>query len=301
MIKRFCPAKINLSLHVGPPREDGFHELASVVALLDWGDELILKPALGKKAIEFTVNDGGSGLPADERNLVYRAALLFRQKFPDCPPVRFDLKKNLPAGAGLGGGSSNAVQTILGLEEFTGHSLSSQERLDLLATLGSDCPLFTKGRAVAFLGRGEVLQSLPEALYQKIKNRLLLLLKPAFPVSTVWAFGAWRQRVAGQTGTLEVSSEVWREEQRTRIMELDRVEDLGNDLYPLVAGKYPALPVLAKELQEEFRLTLQMTGSGSACFAFLPESFPPERLAKVQEKVRRCWGPDALFSTVRIF
>ncbi|MCC5790310.1 MAG: 4-(cytidine 5'-diphospho)-2-C-methyl-D-erythritol kinase [Opitutales bacterium] len=299
MITRFCPAKINLSLRVGPPREDGFHELASLVALLDWGDELSLEWSPGEGPVELEIS--GSDVPADETNLVYRAAMAFREKFPQLPPVRLHLQKNLPAEAGLGGGSSNAVQTLLGLEALSGERLSDAERIAMAASLGSDCPLFTEGRAVSFFGRGEILQSLPEPLYKKLHRRRVLILKPFFPVSTAWAFQTWRAKAALAADEKQISPETWRHKETERLAKVEQIEGLPNDLISLVAEKYPALPVLGRQLSEEFGLTLQMTGSGSACFVFLPEGFSERDRKAVEAKVKRSWGPDTLLKNAWMY
>ncbi|MCH8473603.1 MAG: 4-(cytidine 5'-diphospho)-2-C-methyl-D-erythritol kinase [Opitutales bacterium] len=295
MITRFCPAKINLSLRVGPHREDGFHELSSLVALLDWGDELSLEWSPGKSPVELEIS--GADLPADEANLVYRAVMAFRKKFPQLPPVRLHLQKNLPVEAGLGGGSSNAVQTLLGLEALSGERLSKPERIAMAATLGSDCPLFTEGRAVGFLGRGEILQPLAESLYQKLHHQRVLVLKPYFSVPTAWAFQKWRNKALKTTEANQVSPEKWRHAETKRLANVEQIQGLPNDLYPLVAEKYPALPVLGRQFFEEFGLTLQMTGSGSACFAFLPDGFSGEDKKAVEERVFCSLGEDTLLKT----
>src|SRR4029434_2944969 len=128
-----------------------------------------------------------SSIPADDKNLVVRAANLFCAEIGLVPHLRIHLEKHIPHGAGLGGGSSNAAITLIGLNHLFRTELPRETLLSLAADLGSDVPFFIVGRPAHARGRGEKLES------ASFNHRLpLLLIKPAFGVSTPWAYQRWR-------------------------------------------------------------------------------------------------------------
>ena len=114
----FAPAKINLSFKILRRREDGFHEIETLMAPISLGDELTIEPNESGKGIAFTTDD--PTLPPGEDNLVVRAARSFFEAIKEEPRVRIALRKKIPHGAGLGGGSSDAASTLLGLNELHG-------------------------------------------------------------------------------------------------------------------------------------------------------------------------------------
>jgi len=180
----FAPAKINLSLKILGRREDGFHEIDTLMTPISLGDELIIEP--GDAGISFSCDD--PSLPSDEENLVVKAARRFFAEIKSEPGVRIRLEKKIPHGAGLGGGSSDAATTLLGLNEMHGRPLSPSRLTSLAAELGSDVSFFlTKGPARC-RGRGEILE--PVAGVPRLS---LLLLKPEFGVPSPWAYQHWQE------------------------------------------------------------------------------------------------------------
>ena len=161
-MKWLAPAKINLSLRVLGRREDGFHEIETLMAPITLADELSLEPAdtdadafTGALPIELLCSD--PTLPTDARNLAFRAAALFigRVGGPG-HPVRLTLQKRIPHGAGLGGGSSDAASVLLALDAYCGTRLDAAELVDIAAELGSDVPFFVyrAWRTSVGVGRG---------------------------------------------------------------------------------------------------------------------------------------------------
>jgi 4-diphosphocytidyl-2-C-methyl-D-erythritol kinase len=179
----FAPAKINLFFKILRRREDGFHEIETLIAPISLGDELTIEPI--ESGLEFFVDD--PSLPAGEENLVVRAARAFFDELGEEARVRITLRKKIPHGAGLGGGSSDAASTLLGLNKLCGEPLTQASLTTLAAGIGSDVPFFL-GRGVACCrGRGEIVEPIGE-----LPTLSLLLLKPEFGVPTGWAYEAWR-------------------------------------------------------------------------------------------------------------
>ncbi|MGI8431006.1 MAG: 4-(cytidine 5'-diphospho)-2-C-methyl-D-erythritol kinase [Chthoniobacterales bacterium] len=177
-----APAKINLNFRILRRRDDGFHEIETLMAPISLGDELTLERA---ERLTFTCDD--ASLPSGDDNLVLRAARSFFAEIKAEPGGRIALRKKIPHGAGLGGGSSDAASTLLGLNELHGNSLPPERLTKLAAEIGSDVPFFLARSAAICRGRGEIVE--PVAA---LPAWPLLLLKPEFGVPTPWAYGRWR-------------------------------------------------------------------------------------------------------------
>jgi 4-diphosphocytidyl-2-C-methyl-D-erythritol kinase len=135
-----APAKVNLSLLIAGKRPDGFHEIETVMAKIDWYDELRIQPGRGNR-IEL-VCDGPCWAPDGKDNLVYRAAEQILRVAGRSEGVRLTLTKNVPAGSGLGGASSDAAATLTGLNRYFDLQLSPSQLVDVAAQLGSDIAFF---------------------------------------------------------------------------------------------------------------------------------------------------------------
>ena len=287
-----CPAKLNLLLAVTGRRPDGFHELVSVVAPVEWGDTLTVEPA-----DEFSLTSDDPALPVDGTNLVLKAAEAFRAATGWRGGARFALKKRIPVGAGLGGGSSDAASALLALNQLAGGLLAPAALAQVAAEVGSDCPLFLAGGPVVIRGRGERVEMLPEPAGRRLRGRPVLIFKPGFPVATPWAFAqlAARSRRGYRAGA-EAESRL---ANYLYLIASGAAGDgeLFNDLETVVFAKYVALPVLLAKLRGEFGLAPRLSGSGSACFALLPDGAPVEAISAV---VRRAWGPSAWVVATRL-
>jgi 4-diphosphocytidyl-2-C-methyl-D-erythritol kinase len=163
-----CYAKVNLTLEILRKRPDGFHELSSLVHTISLADDLRIEPADG-------LLTRVEGLHIDpQANLVARAAALLAASLRETRGARLSLAKRIPLAAGLGGGSSNAAATLVGLNTLWGGRLTATQICELAAQLGSDVPFFVRGGAALMRGRGEELESLPPCVGQW----LVLLVPP---------------------------------------------------------------------------------------------------------------------------
>jgi len=257
-VQVFAPAKINLSLKILGRRDDGFHEIETLIVPISLCDEMKIEKNEG--GIEFHCDD--SAVPSGDDNLAIRAAKAFFAATQMRPAVSIVLKKKIPHGAGLGGGSSDAAAVLLALNQLFATKLSREKLAKLGSTIGSDVPFFIFESAAVCTGRGQIVTPL------KLKHKLsILLLKPDFSVSSAWAYARWQnsrkipgvsykpQKFAGQT--------------------------FVNDLERPVFEKFAFLAQLKMWLlsKPESGAAL-MSGSGSTIFAVLRPNVDVDLLAK---------------------
>jgi 4-diphosphocytidyl-2-C-methyl-D-erythritol kinase len=255
-----APAKINLSLKVLRRRSDCFHEIETLIAPISLCDEIKIDKINSGIGIEFHCND--PSVPMDDSNLAVRAVKSFFATTKLTSAVSIELKKKIPHGAGLGGGSSDAATTLLALNQLFETNLTRDELARLGSAIGSDVPFFIFESAALCRGRGELVAPM------KLPERLsILLLKPDFTVPTAWAYSRWQdsreipgvtyaaQEFAGQTSV--------------------------NDLERPVFEKFIFLAQLKMWIlrQPEVDAAL-MSGSGSTIFAVLRDNGRGNELAK---------------------
>jgi 4-diphosphocytidyl-2-C-methyl-D-erythritol kinase len=180
-----APAKINLSLRITGRRADGFHEIETLIAPISIADEITLEKSENGQGIQFQCDD--PSIPPGAENLVVRAALAFSQKTNVSADVRIDLRKKIPHGAGLGGGSSDAASVLVGLNDLFETGLWRNVLAEIGARIGSDVPFFLFSSAAMCRGRGEMVS--PEPLKGQLTA---LLLKPEFGVPTAFAYSRWQ-------------------------------------------------------------------------------------------------------------
>jgi 4-diphosphocytidyl-2-C-methyl-D-erythritol kinase len=273
-------AKLNLSLAITGRRADGFHELVSLVAPVALADTLTLEVG---RPLALTCDD--PALPADGTNLVLKAAAAYARRRPSAPTGHFHLSKKVPHGAGLGGGSADAAAALRLLDRASGDPLGSAALEALAAEVGSDCPFFVRGQAAVMRGRGERLTVLPDAARAALAGRKVVLAKPPFGVPTPEAYGllakAGKYRPATQA---EAELAAW-----IGSPSADPA-GLGNDLAAPVFAKYVALPAGLASLHRVTGAEWHMTGSGSACFAWVKDGFDQ---AGLRADVHRVWGAGA--------
>jgi len=296
-ISVFAPAKLNLFLAVTGRRADGFHDLVSLVAPLDFGDTLKVTPLVadGAACVADELVCAAPGVPTDASNLVLKAAATWRATGGRAPRVRFELEKRTPAGAGMGGGSSDGVAALRGLQRLAEAALPEAKLSELAAGLGSDCPLFLAGAPTIMRGRGERLEFLATAERARLTGRRVLVCRPGFGIETPWAYG---RLVAGAPGSYTPAAQAEARLAGWRRGELELEELLTNSFEPVAFGKFLALPALAARLRERCGLRLHLTGSGSACFALLPENGDADGAALAV--VREAWGADAFAAVARL-
>lgn len=153
-----APAKINLTLLIAGKRPDGFHEIETLMAKIDFYDDLLFEPSR-KNNIEL-ICQGNQKVPSGPKNLVYRACSKLFEAANTPPSVKITLTKNIPAGAGLGGGSSDAAAALMGLNKFAKLNVKDKTLHDIAASLGSDIPFFLGGPLAFCTGRGEKIKKI---------------------------------------------------------------------------------------------------------------------------------------------
>lgn len=286
-----CPAKINLSLHVLGRRSDGFHSLHSVVAQTAWADVLELDwdpDAAGRDRVEV------EGLAISGRsNSVERAIALVRESAGvEHGVVSAHLRKRIPIGAGLGGGSSDAVGALRALRDIWPEATRSLDWSSLALKLGSDCPLFLAGGPVLMEGQGERVEALNESLAGRLAGRPVLLFKPPFSVETPEAYRRLAEKHLYSDETLAKGNLLNWETSGASLPELH------NDFMRLMEHWMPSLAVVLNHLRREFGLDAQLSGSGSACFAFSGnDTFDIGGIGTV---LRSAWGSDVWIDQTRL-
>ena len=252
----FPHAKINLGLYVTNKRSDGFHNIQTLFYPIPSHDILEIVPA-DKPALYLS----GQALEgAAESNSCWKAYRLLQNDY-DLPPVAIYLHKLIPAGAGLGGGSSDATHTLLMLNRLFELLLSDEQLLDYAAQLGSDCAFFTQTQPMLAEGRGELLRSVKLSL----NGYYLLLVLPGVHVSTAEAYAGISPKApqyALET-TIHLPVEEWRQQ-------------LSNDFEEHIFRKYPLLSEIKTTLYNKGAVYAAMSGSGSTVFGL----FTDEQLCK---------------------
>src|SRR4051812_32106028 len=290
----FSPAKINLFLAITGRRADGFHDLVSVVAQVDFGDGVEVQGTERGAGSQFRLGCDRADPPVDESNLILKAAKAFAAATGWSGGADFTLTKRIPLGAGLGGGSSNAVAALRALNELSGGALAEAKLAEVARNLGSDCALFLHRTSVVMRGRGERVEALSADAAARVRGRRVLLFKPGFGISTPWAYG---RMVATAPGSYLPSTAA--EARVTAWLKggAPLEELLFNNMEGVAFDKYVALPVLLGKLRREFGVVARMSGSGSACFAVLRDDQATPPLAAA---IRAAWGEAAFIQEARL-
>lgn len=244
-----APAKVNLSLLVHPPDAGGMHPLDSIVQTVDWLDHLVL--AGGESEDSLTIE----GLEIDaEENLVLAASRLVRET-THFSPVHHILEKAIPAGAGLGGGGSDAAATLQ--SHVDRGRISPQQAHALAPKLGADVRLFLEGGSQRVRGHGEKLTELAP-----LRGFAMLVVVPEFRLSTVEVYRRW-DRLEGPEGEAFTEAAL--------PPDLRDGMPMRNDLLPAALDVEPLLGDFMADLRHVLGADVGLTGSGSACFAYFTD------------------------------
>jgi len=265
-------AKINLALAVLRRRPDGYHEIRTVFQTIDLHDELEFAES---PKLELVCD----GLPEVEptQNLVWKAAEALSRLAGTCGGVRITLKKRIPAGAGLGGGSSNAAATLLGLTRFWGLQTEISDLREVAGKIGADVPFFFEGGTALGIGRGDELYPLPS-----IEPVHLVVVYPGIRVSTAEAYRS--------LGLLLTSKEASRKIQRF----CGRLQGnqsfwagIFNDFETSILPAYPAIREARSFLSDRGAKAVLLSGSGSSVFGFFLNE--ESALAASRAKIPETW------------
>ena len=253
-VKTGC--KINLGLNITERRPDGYHNLQTIFYPVPLFDELTIRPLPGASCSESEGEDtltlGGHPLEGDvQDNLVLRALRLLRQEGFSVPPLHVDLRKVIPSGAGLGGGSSDAACIVREVAALYGLPLTQERMERLVAKLGADCPFFINSRPVYAEGIGDVFTPISLSL----KAWYLMLVKPEVFVSTREAYAGVHPHMPAcsllETATLPVGQWEGR---------------MVNDFEESIFRNHPLLAEIKAELYRQGAVYAAMSGSGSTLF-----------------------------------
>ena len=248
-----APVKLNLFLHITGQRADGMHNLQTVFQLLDAGDEIHLTPS---SSPEIILENPLPGI-ANEDNLLWKAAHQLQQHTQCHQGVRIAIEKNTPMGAGLGGGSSDAASTLLGLNRLWQTGLSIDSLCELGQDLGADVPVFIRGHSAWAEGIGEQLTPL------ELPTRWYLVLTPESSVSTASIFR---------------HPELTRNTPPIKIRAFLEGAPVHNDCQPIVEALFPPVKQ-ALDWLDQFAPS-RMTGTGSSVFAAFDDQSEAEQILK---------------------
>lgn len=263
----FSPAKINLCLHVLGKRPDGYHDLAMLMQSLDFGDivEIELTDQPGEMAVLCT----GVDLPAGEENIAAKAARRMLTLSGKPVGVRIVIDKRIPVAAGLGGGSSNAATTIVGLNKLLDLRLSKKELMAEGVKLGADVPFFLFADKAWATGIGDQLEALPP-----LPTAWYVLVNPGIAISTAWAY-----QNLGLT-----APPILTKLPRFLTTIDDLVAILANDLERVTIKRYPLLAEIKEKLIKLGAKGSLMSGSGSTIFGLFADEAQAVAAAKTLQK-----------------
>lgn len=272
LLRRNAPAKINLGLHVLRRRADGFHDIETIFLRVPWCDVLSARPA---PELRITCSD--PSLPTDRSNLVLQAAARLTGAYGVEAGAELHLEKHLPAGAGLGGGSSDAAAALRLMAELWALDVS-EERLHALATgLGSDVPFFLQSAEAAYAtGRGEKLTPLSYRCPFSV-----VIIAPEVHISTPWAYRQVTPQESGRPDLREVvhSGDLMRYRR-----------ELVNDFEEVVFAKHPGIRRLKEQLIAAGAGYAALSGSGSAVYGLFEEAAMAwAAVERLREEGERVW------------
>lgn len=252
-IRLTAPAKVNLSLNITGRRDDGYHLLDSIVVFTAFGDQIDLSPDSGD-----SVRVSGpfaASLTAAGDNICLRALSAFREAGGEAGPLAIHIDKQIPVGAGLGGGSSDAAAMLRHLNGASAHPLSEERLAAVALSLGADVPVCLAGTAQRMQGIGEILTPL-----EPPPRGHLVLARPDAMLATGEVFRRWQQ--AGPAGAASDTGS-----------RPDRIIAAGNDLEAAATTLVPAIGTVLVSLRDcEGIIAAQMSGSGTACFGLFEDA-----------------------------
>ncbi len=268
-------AKINLYLKILGRRPDGYHEIESVVQTVSLHDSLEFETA-----DRFELEVDPPALPANRDNLVWKAAEALLEGRP-ARGARIVLRKRIPIGAGLGGGSSDAAAALVGLDRLWGQGGGEERLRKIAAGLGSDVPLFLVGGTVRVSGRGTEVDPLVD-----LPSAQLVLVHPGVPVSTREIYAQVQEPLTPRvkTGSIPAFG-------KDSPGSLEGWVRLGNDLESIAGRFCPAIREIKERLLLAGASAAAMTGSGSAVFGLFGTQDDASRAAKEMERLGwRAWS-----------
>jgi 4-diphosphocytidyl-2-C-methyl-D-erythritol kinase len=272
-------AKVNLTLEVLGRRNDGYHEIVTVMQAVDLSDRLVLEDA---EVLE--LRTAASDVPTDGTNLALKAAATLRERAGTSRGARITLEKKIPVAAGLGGGSTDAAATLIGLNRLWGLRWSTAQLGEVAVTLGMDVPFFLRGGAALGTGRGEQLEPLSSCALA------LVLVNPGVAASTAEIYSGVLPSMYSDGGRARTMAAALRSRQPTRV-----AGTLGNTLERVATSRYQDVAQIEAALLAAGALGAAMSGSGLTVFG-VARSYDHAR--QIRDRIGRarwaCWAVRAL-------
>jgi 4-diphosphocytidyl-2-C-methyl-D-erythritol kinase len=261
-----CAAKINLYLDVIRRREDGFHDIETLFQPVSLWDTIAISTC--RRGLELTGDD--DAVAWNEENLCFRAASALLRRVGYRGGVRIDVHKEIPAGAGLGGGSSDAAGTLVGLNELLALGLSKEELMDIGSGVGSDVPFFIGGKPAVGRGRGELLEQV-----RGLQNGYVLIVKPDIFISSAWAYQNFKIVLTrgNNRNTLSMLLEGLKSFPEAKLKTYNSFEKH-------IVEAFPEIGAVLAALKSEGVAVSSLSGSGSACFAVFSEASRAEEASR---------------------
>ena len=270
-IKSF--AKINLGLEILDKRENGYHEIKTIFQSINLFDLLEFRLIKEDKIILIGNNNS---IQWDENNLIYKASVLLKKVFSVKRGVEIKVIKNIPAGKGLGGGSSNSAITFLALKKIWNLDIEKNKLIKLAKELGADVPYFFFGGKAIGLGRGDEIHPLRDE-----EQYYVLLVFPEFSISTKEIYHYWDKKYTLTSKNKE--SKIY------KFLKDKKIRSLENDLEKVVFDLYPMLKDIKKKILKKGAELAMVSGSGSSVYGiFSNELKAVEVLAEFERKNLKC-------------
>jgi 4-diphosphocytidyl-2-C-methyl-D-erythritol kinase len=263
----FSNCKINIGLNILGERADGYHDLATIFYPLPFYDIIEILPSTN-----FKFTNLGQTIPGDtNQNLCIKAYELLLSKGYTIPPIEILLYKNIPTGAGLGGGSANASTILLALNNKFNLGITTENLIKYALELGSDCPFFILNKACYATGRGETLTPLD----LNLKGYFIVLVNPGLHVPTGWAFTEVKKHNPYPLFPKDI----------TTVNINDWKNIIYNDFEQAIFGTYPEVAAIKNELYSHSAIYSSMSGSGSSVYGIFKNmpteiTFPKNYLVK---------------------
>ena len=260
-------SKINLGLKVLNKRSDGFHNINSIFIQTNFSDKLFFK-----KSNFFQLSCDDSKVPIDISNTIFKAYQILNHKFKFKNHYRIHLNKNIPIGAGLGGGSSNAACTLLALTNLLNLNISSENLCKIALDIGSDVPFFLNGGVKLVQGRGDIINSFENS--DQFQNIYILLACPEFSISTKWAYENLKLKKALKSDNKEHKFPPLDDRVNWKLFE--------NDFELVVKEAYPEIMNIKDIMINNGALYSSLSGTGSTVFGIYNEE---KFILKTQSKL----------------
>ncbi|SHJ40430.1 4-diphosphocytidyl-2-C-methyl-D-erythritol kinase [Dethiosulfatibacter aminovorans DSM 17477] len=267
--KLYSYAKINLFLNIVSKRQNGYHDIQSVMQTVNIRDEIMIKYA--DEGIKISCDD--EAIPVDSSNTVWKAASLIMERYGLGDGVSIDIKKTIPSGAGLAGGSGNAAAVIIGMNEMFDLSMTDEEMAEIAVEIGADVPYCLVGGTCIAEGIGEELERINDFSWDNI-----LIVKPEISISTANVYGKVEKHMFNRYDMGEIVNRISGMEYR------EALSFTGNILEDIVEEIHPEIKEIKNAMTGFNALLSMMTGSGSAVVGFFENEWDLDKCAEALKK-----------------